>query len=169
MSVGGRRWRSAPIKVSFRQRAWQAIAAVASRRAWRNNVVERIEAFPRRFDGSDTRTRNINRGLGERHGGNIARAIWKNHPHVDADDQLRTDRPGKQRIITVNPCAAVDAQSLRAAVHGNEQKPDMRIDRYVAEALEPPVAVIIRKCKFGRTGHANASSRAALEWTIRMS
>src|ERR1700682_3579470 len=133
------------------------------RPARRDNVPERIKTFPCRFDGNDTRTWNINRGLGERHCGNIARAIWKDHVHFDADDHLRADRPGEQRIITIDPCAAVDAQSLRTAVHGNEQQPDMRVDREVAEALEHAIAVVIRKCKLGRSGDANETRRAAFE------
>src|SRR6266853_2416582 len=133
------------------------------RPAWRDNVLKRIKTFPRRFDRSDTGAWNINRGLGQRHSGNIARAIWKDHVDLDADDHLRAGRLAEQRIITIDRCAAVDSQSLRAAMHGNEQKPDMRIDREVAEALEHAIAVVIRKCKFGRSGDANETGRAALE------
>src|SRR6266481_7002712 len=133
------------------------------RPAWRDNVPERIKTFPCRFDGNDTGTGNINRGLGERHGRNIARAIWKDHVDFDADDHLRADRRGEQRIVTIDPCAAVDAQSLRAAMHGNEQKPDTRVDREVAEALEHAIAVVIWKCKLGWSGDANETRRAALE------
>src|SRR3981189_849820 len=54
-------------------------------------------------------------------------------------------------------------------MHGNEQKPDMRVGRKVAEALEHAIAVVIRKRQFGRGGDANETRRAALERTVRTS
>src|SRR6266403_959053 len=135
----------------------------ALRPPWRDNILERIKSFPCRLDGSDTRTRNVNRGLGECHRGDVARAVWKDHVHFDPDHQLRAAGLGEQGITTVNPCLAVDSQALRTAMHRNEQKPHMRVDREVAEALEHAMAVVIRKCEFRRSGDANESRRAALE------
>src|SRR6266702_3060846 len=152
-----------PIEVLFRHRLGRLLPCDASRPTWRDNVLERFKAFPGRFEGSDTRTRHINRGSGERHRGNIARAVWKDHLHLDPDHHLSAGRTGKKRISTIDPCTAVDAQSLRSAMHRDEQKPDMRVDRKVAKALEHAVAVIIRKCKFGRSGDANETRCAALE------
>jgi hypothetical protein len=88
---------------------------------------------------------NINRGLGECHGRNVARTIWKDYLRLDANDQLRADRLGEKRIVAIDPGVAVDAQSLRIAMHCNEQKPDMWIDRKVAETLEHAISVIIWK------------------------
>src|SRR5207302_571984 len=155
--------RFVPIKASFGDGLADYCVCDASSPTWRDDALERIKALPLRFDGSHTHARNINRGRGERHRGNIARAVWKDHVHLDADHQLRADGLSEQGIIAVNPDAAVDAQSLRTIMHRNEQKPDMRVDREVAEALEHAIAVVIGKCEFGRSGDANESRRAALE------
>src|SRR5713101_7692783 len=113
--------------------------------------------------------RNINRGFRECHRGNIARAIRKDHVHFDANDQLRSDRVGEQWVITIDPGVAVDTQSLRGTMHRNEQHPDMRVDGEVADTLEHAVAVVVRKCKFRRSGDPDKSGRATLEGAIRMS
>jgi hypothetical protein len=115
---------------------------------WRDDILERVEAFPRGFDRSDAPSWNINGLLGERQRWNVARAIWKNHVYFDADNQLRSGRLGEQWIITINPGVAVDTQSFRTAMHCNEQKSDMRIDGKVAKTLEHAIAVVIWKCKF---------------------
>jgi hypothetical protein len=58
---------------------------------------------------------------------------------------LRADGVGKQGIIAFDPGLAVDTQSLGIAVHRNEQKSDVRVDRKVADALEHAVTVIVGK------------------------
>src|SRR5438874_8846140 len=73
-----------------------------------HDTAEAIKALPCRLDRRDTRMRDINRGFTECHGGNVARAIWKDHVGFDANDQLRPDRLGKQGIITINSGLAID-------------------------------------------------------------
>ena len=107
--------------------------------------------------------RNIHRGFRECHRGNIARAIRKDHVYLDANDQLRADRVGEQWVITIDPGVAVDAQSLRGAMHCHEQQPDMRVDGKVADTLEHAVAVVVRKRKFRRSGDPDKSGAPPLK------
>jgi hypothetical protein len=85
---------------------------------------------------------------------------------VHANDELRADGLGQQRIAVAHAGAAVDAQAFRLVVHGDEQQADIGIDDDVAEALEHAVAVIVGKCDLGRAGDAHKARRAALERAI---
>src|SRR4029079_14554095 len=84
--------------------------------ARRHDIPERIKAFPGRLDRSHSGGRHVHRRFGERHRGNVTRTIRKDHVDFDADDQLRADSFRKQGIVTVNPSATIDPQSLRIAM-----------------------------------------------------
>src|SRR5260370_29843448 len=90
------------------------------RPAWRDNVLKRIKTFPRRFDRSDTGAWNINRGLGQRHGGDIARGNLEDYPPLYPDPQFRPQPLPKPNNPTNHPCPPPQSPPVLAALPAHE-------------------------------------------------
>ena len=107
--------------------------------------------------------RCVDRRADQLHRRNVARAIREDCAHCHAHDQLRSDRLGQKWIVIVDTSVAVDAQAPGPVVHGDEKQAYVGVGQDVAETLEHPVPVIVRKSDLRRPRHPNETGRTALE------
>src|SRR5690242_10067487 len=138
----------------------------ASPRARRNDVPERLEAFPRRLDGRAFRFRDVNGFLLQLEMRNVTRTVGENVLRRDPQQRLRAGNLRNGDIIEGDFSTAVDTKPPPLFAGADEEEPDMGIDAQIAEAAKHAVAVVIGKRQLILGDDLHESRRSALERTV---